>query len=107
MLPALPTGTNTIGNVGPVAVATGGASQTHLVSAATTNATDNITATSTASGATVLIKNGSTTVASGSPATWSAGVNHVKITVKLLVLIAIVVIALVNRKHERLAGAAR
>lgn len=31
-------------------------------------------------------------------------VNNVKITVKLVILIAIVVIALVNRKHERVAN---
>ncbi|MBD8022130.1 hypothetical protein [Microbacterium gallinarum] len=31
-------------------------------------------------------------------------VNNVKITVKLVVLIAIIVIALVNRKHEAVAG---
>jgi phi13 family phage major tail protein len=49
--------------------------------AATTNATDTITA-SASSGATVEIKNGSTTVASGSAATWTAGENVVTVTAK-------------------------
>lgn len=49
--------------------------------AATTNATDTITATPTASGATVEIKNGTTTVASGSAATWSTGQNTVTVKV--------------------------
>lgn len=47
--------------------------------AATTNATNTITATG-ADGASVVIKNGSTTVTSGSSATWEAGANTVKIT---------------------------
>lgn len=57
-------------------------SESHvLYQAATTNATDAITATTTVSGATVAILNGSTSVTSGSSATWVTGVNHVKITV--------------------------
>lgn len=47
----------------------------------TTNETNTITATASDSGATVVIKNGDTTVTSGSAATWSAGVNVVTITV--------------------------
>ena len=51
-------------------------------SAATTNSTDTITATATDSThATVTIKNGTTSVTSGSSATWSSGDNTVTITV--------------------------
>lgn len=39
-LPALPTGSNTIGNVQPVAGASGGSTPSHAISAATTNATN-------------------------------------------------------------------
>lgn len=49
--------------------------------AATTNASDKITAAATASAATVVIKNGSTTVTSGSAASWAAGENTVTVTV--------------------------
>lgn len=49
--------------------------------ASTTNASDTITATPTASGASVEIKNGTTTVSSGSAATWSAGQNTVTVKV--------------------------
>lgn len=47
----------------------------------TENATDVITAASTDADATIVIKNGTTTVANGSAATWTAGENTVKITV--------------------------
>lgn len=47
--------------------------------ASTTSATNNVTATG-ADSATVAIKNGSTTVNSGSAATWSAGQNTLTIT---------------------------
>lgn len=49
--------------------------------AATTNETDTITATATDSDATVTIKNGTTSVTSGSAATWTAGKNTVTIEV--------------------------
>lgn len=49
--------------------------------AATTSASDKITAAATASAATVVIKNGSTTVTSGSAASWAAGENTVTVTV--------------------------
>ncbi len=49
--------------------------------AATTNASDKITAAPTNANATVVIKNGATTVASGSAASWSAGENTVTVTV--------------------------
>jgi len=50
--------------------------------ATTTNDSDSITATATDStDATVVIKNGTTTVTSGTAATWSAGKNTVTITV--------------------------
>ena len=54
----------------------------YTYTATTTNATDNITATATDSGATVSILNGESPVTSGSAATWTAGANTVKITVK-------------------------
>ena len=47
--------------------------------ASTTSATNVVTATG-ADSATVVIKNGSTTVSSGSAATWSAGQNTLTIT---------------------------
>lgn len=47
----------------------------------TENATDVITAVATDPDATVVIKNGTTTVTSGSAATWTAGENTIKITV--------------------------
>ena len=48
----------------------------------TTDATNTITATATDSqNATVVIKNGSTTITSGNAATWSAGKNTVTVTV--------------------------
>lgn len=47
--------------------------------ATTSNATNTVTATG-ADGATVVIKNGSTTVTSGSSATWEAGENTLTIT---------------------------
>lgn len=49
--------------------------------AATTAASDKITAAATASAATIAIKNGSTTVTNGSAASWSAGENTVTVTV--------------------------
>ena len=49
--------------------------------AATTNASDKITAAPTNANATVVIKNGATTVTSGSAASWSAGENTVTVTV--------------------------
>lgn len=49
--------------------------------AKTTNATDVITATAEDGDATVVIKNGSTTVTSGQAATWAAGENTVTVTV--------------------------
>lgn len=49
--------------------------------AETTNATNVVTAAANASGATVVIKNGGTTVTSGSAATWSTGKNTVTVTV--------------------------
>ena len=45
----------------------------------TTNSTNTVTATG-ADGATVVIKNGSTTVTSGSSATWNDGENTLTIT---------------------------
>ena len=50
-------------------------------SATTSNATNNITVTAKDSGATAVIKNGSTTVNSGSAATWAAGDNVVTVKV--------------------------
>lgn len=47
----------------------------------TTNATDTITATATDNEATVVIKNGSDTVTSGTAAEWSAGTNALTVTV--------------------------
>ncbi|MBQ9347019.1 MAG: cadherin-like beta sandwich domain-containing protein [Oscillibacter sp.] len=47
----------------------------------TTNSTNTITATAEDSGATITIKNGTTTVANGSAATWEAGENTLTITV--------------------------
>ena len=47
----------------------------------TSNATDTVTATATDSGATVVIKNGSDTVTSGTAAEWSAGANALTVTV--------------------------
>lgn len=52
-----------------------------VYTAATTDATNKITATPTDSDATVVIKNGTTTVTSGQSASWSAGANIVTITV--------------------------
>lgn len=49
--------------------------------AATTNATNKITATPEKTGAKVEIKNGSTVVTNGSSITWAAGVNVVTIKV--------------------------
>lgn len=49
--------------------------------AETTQSTNTVTATATDSGATVVIKNGNTTVTSGSSASWSSGENTVTITV--------------------------
>ena len=49
--------------------------------AATTNATNTVTATATDEGATVAILNGETSVASGSAATWEEGENTLTITV--------------------------
>lgn len=49
--------------------------------AATSNATNKITATATDSGDTVTILNGETPVTSGESATWSEGENEVTITV--------------------------
>lgn len=54
----------------------------HSYAAATTNTSDTITvAVADNSNATAVIKNGTTTVDSGSAAAWSAGPNAVKITV--------------------------
>lgn len=50
-------------------------------SATTSNATNNITVTAKDSGATAVIKNGSTTVNSGSAATWATGDNVVTVKV--------------------------
>lgn len=47
----------------------------------TTNATDTVTATATDNEATVVIKNGSDTVTSGTAATWEAGANALTVTV--------------------------
>lgn len=49
--------------------------------AATTDSTNTITATASDNSATVVIKNGSDTVTSGSAATWEAGANAVTVTV--------------------------
>ena len=49
--------------------------------AATTNATDVITAAADDADATIVIKNGSNTVTNGSAATWTTGENTVKVTV--------------------------
>lgn len=49
--------------------------------AQTVNATNTVTATAATEGATVVIKNGSTTVTSGSAATWTAGDNILTATV--------------------------
>ena len=49
--------------------------------AATTNASDVITAAADDADATIAIKNGSTTVTNGNAASWSAGPNTVKVTV--------------------------
>ena len=57
------------------------AASTTSYTTSTTNASDNITATPTSSDANVVIKNGSTEVASGSAATWSAGSNTVTVKV--------------------------
>lgn len=54
---------------------------TKSYTAATTAATSVVTATAKDSTSTVVIKNGSTVVASGSEATWSTGVNTVTVTV--------------------------
>lgn len=48
----------------------------------TENATNTITATAVDSAASVEIKNGTTTVQSGSAATWAEGENTVKVTVR-------------------------
>lgn len=48
---------------------------------ATTDSTNTITATASDNSATVVIKNGSDTVTSGSAATWTAGANAVTVTV--------------------------
>ena len=50
-------------------------------SATTTNATNTVTVTAKDEGATAVIKNGNTTVNSGSAATWSEGENVVTVTV--------------------------
>ncbi|WP_442899651.1 cadherin-like beta sandwich domain-containing protein [Eubacterium sp.] len=50
-------------------------------SAATTNATNIITASATDSSATVVIKNGNTVVPNGGAATWVSGENTVTVTV--------------------------
>lgn len=49
--------------------------------AATTNATNTVTATAADSGAAIVITNGSTPVANGSAATWETGENTLKIVV--------------------------
>lgn len=49
--------------------------------ASTTNDTDTISATATDSAATIVIKNGTTTVVNGEAASWSAGENTVTVTV--------------------------
>lgn len=49
--------------------------------AATADSTNTITAAATDNSATVVIKNGSDTVTSGSAATWTAGANSVTVTV--------------------------
>lgn len=49
--------------------------------AATTNATDVITAAADDADATIVIKNGSSTVTNGSAATWATGTNTVTVTV--------------------------
>lgn len=55
--------------------------ETTSYAASTTDASNAITATATDSGATVVIKNGATTVTSGSAATWTDGANTVTVTV--------------------------
>lgn len=52
---------------------------TYTYTTTTTNSTNTITATG-ASGATVVIKNGDTTITSGQSATWAAGANTVTVT---------------------------
>ena len=54
---------------------------TTVYTAATTNATNTVTATAADNNATIAITNGSTTVANGSAATWSDGENTLTITV--------------------------
>lgn len=56
-------------------------SQNTSYTAATTSATNTITAAATDNTATVVIKNGSDTVTSGEAAEWSAGTNAVTVTV--------------------------
>jgi hypothetical protein len=57
------------------------ASGTTTYTTSTTDASNVITATATDNEATVVIKNGTTTVTSGNAATWSAGSNTVTVTV--------------------------
>lgn len=54
---------------------------TTTYTATTTSATNTITATATDSNATILIKNGDTTVTNGEAATWAAGENTLTVTV--------------------------
>lgn len=56
-------------------------SGTSSYTASTTAATNTVTATATDTNATVVIKNGSTTVTSGSTASWSSGANTLTVTV--------------------------
>jgi hypothetical protein len=56
-------------------------SQNTSYTAATTSATNTITAAATDNSATVVIKNGSDTVTSGEAAEWTAGTNNVTVTV--------------------------
>jgi len=68
--------------IGSVALSPTFNKNTVLYSASTTNATNTVTAVaSDSSHATVVIKNGTTTVTSGNAATWSAGPNTLTVTV--------------------------
>ena len=56
-------------------------SATTTYTATTTNAKDAVTATATSAGAAIVVKNGSTEIANGGDATWSAGTNTVTVKV--------------------------
>lgn len=67
--------------IGALALSPTFAGGTTAYTAATTDATNTITAQAEDPNATVTIKNGSTTVTNGNAATWSAGANTVTVTV--------------------------